>query len=613
MFEQPRLFAESAVPPPDRMRLALTKWANAQTDMGPVARLLVGNGLTPVFQPIASLHDCSVNAFEALIRGPQGTSLHGPDALFASAAAEGLRYQLEVEALLVAVAHWADAAHPGRLFLNISADLLVRLWQEIGLVQLVSALGETPVKRRRLVFELTEHERVSDIDALARAVADLRTAGLHFALDDFGDGHSSLRLWAQIKPDLVKIDKYFIRNLAGSPDRLQTIRALLQIAEVFGTQLVAEGIETVDDLRIVRDLGISFGQGYLLGRPSPAMNTINEAAAQALQDRRVTVFPEMKRVSMAGRARPLQVITAPTLRATNSNADLLATFLAHPELHAVALVTADEQPVALVNRHQFMTAVARPFFREIFGRDSCLKMANSSPRILEFDAELDDLLEILTSADQRYLTEGLILTREGRYLGLGTGEQLVRSVTEMRIEAARHANPLTFLPGNIPISQHIERLLAAKGEFVACYADLNHFKPFNDQYGYWRGDEMIRLLARTCIEMCDPRNDFVGHVGGDDFVLLMQSHDWEARCQRIVGQFNAQAVTLFDAEARANGGIHCEDRQGVIRFFTFTTLAIGAVCVKPGLFRDADEVANQAAHAKHTAKVSGLGLAIERP
>lgn len=613
MFQQPELFAGAAVAPQDRMRLALSAWSNAQTDLGPVARLLISNGLTPVFQPIASLEDCAVNGFEALIRGPYGTPLHFPDALFASAATEGLRYQLEVEALMVAVTHWASAAHPGRLFLNISADLLVRLWEEIGLAQLVSALGEKPIKLRRLVLELTEHERVSDIDALARAVVDLRTAGIRFALDDFGDGHSSLRLWAQIKPDLVKIDKYFIRNLANSADRLQTLRALLQIAEVFGTQLVAEGIETVDDLRIVRDLGISLGQGYLLGRPASTLGTIDQVAVQALQDRRVTIFPEMKRVSLAGRARPLQIINAPTLCATNTNDDLLAAFLAHPALHAIALVTPDERPVALVNRHQFMTAVARPFFREIFGRDSCLKMANSSPRILEFDVELADLLDILTSADQRYLTEGLIITREGRYLGLGTGEQLVRSVTEMRIEAARHANPLTFLPGNIPISQHIERLLAAGGEFVACYADLNHFKPFNDQYGYWRGDEMIRLLARSCIETCDPRNDFVGHVGGDDFILLMQSHDWEARCQRIVAQFNAQAVELFDAEARAAGGIHCEDRQGVIRFFTFTTLAIGAVCVTPGLFREADEVANRAAHAKHIAKVSGLGLSIERP
>ena len=79
---------------------------------------------------------------------------------------------------------------------------------------------------------------------------------------------------------------------------------------------------------------------------------------------------------------------------------------------------------------------------------------------------------------------------------------------------------LTFLPGNIPISQHIERLLKKRVLFVACYADMNNFKPFNDYYGYWRGDEMIRLLARIAMEQCDSQRDFLGHVGGDDFVLL---------------------------------------------------------------------------------------------
>ncbi|MBR7513801.1 GGDEF domain-containing protein, partial [Mycobacterium tuberculosis] len=80
-------------------------------------------------------------------------------------------------------------------------------------------------------------------------------------------------------------------------------------------------------------------------------------------------------------------------------------------------------------------------------------------------------------------------------LGLGTGEELVRTVTEIRIEAARYANPLTFLPGNIPLNLHIERLLEANAEFYACYVDLNHFKPFNDQYGYWQGDEMLKMAA----------------------------------------------------------------------------------------------------------------------
>src|SRR6202022_2619470 len=130
--------------------------------------------------------------------------------------------------------------------------------------------------------------------------------------------------------------------------------------------------------------------------------------------------------------------------------------------------------------------------------------------------------------------DGFVLVDAGRYVGLGTAEQLVRSVTEMRIEAARHANPLTFPPGNIPISEHIARLLSARISFTACYCDLNNFKPYNDQYGYWRGDEMIRLAAGVISGSCDARRDFVGHVGGHDFVVLFQSADWDRRCAQIL-------------------------------------------------------------------------------
>jgi diguanylate cyclase (GGDEF)-like protein len=223
---------------------------------------------------------------------------------------------------------------------------------------------------------------------------------------------------------------------------------------------------------------------------------------------------------------------------------------------------------------------------------------------------VDQVLGILTSEDQRYLTDGIIVTDNGRYIGLGSGEQLVRSVTETRIESARHANPLTFLPGNVPISQHIERLLKSGVEFVACYADLNNFKPFNDQYGYWRGDQMIRLAAKLAVSHCDPRRDFVGHVGGDDFILLYQSTDWQLQCELIVTKFADRAVELFDAPAREAGGIHAEDRHGVSRFFPLTTLSIGAVSIRQGVYSTAEEVASAAARAKHHAKTQGEGLLV---
>jgi len=126
---------------------------------------------------------------------------------------------------------------------------------------------------------------------------------------------------------------------------------------------------------------------------------------------------------------------------------------------------------------------------------------------------------------------------------------------------------------------------------------------------------MIRLLARIIKTSCDPQCDFVGHVGGDDFVVLFQSVDWRTRSERIIDELRVEARLLFDSRAQEAGGrrqeaggIHADGRQGVARFFPYATLSIGAVMVRPGVFRKAGEVASFAAAAKHRAKTSDSGF-----
>ena len=117
---------------------------------------------------------------------------------------------------------------------------------------------------------------------------------------------------------------------------------------------------------------------------------------------------------------------------------------------------------------------------------------------------------------------------------------------------------------------------------------------------------MIRLVARLAVAHCDARRDFVGHVGGDDFMLLLQSEDWQRRCEDIVGAFAGEARQLFDDQAREAGGIWAEDRHGIRRFFACTTLSIGVVRVAPGSLLAPEDIANLAALAKQQAKAQSL-------
>lgn len=575
-----------------------------------LTQIIVQRRLFPLFQPIAMLTDGSVYAHEALIRGPDASRFYTPDALFAQASEESLGFELELACLAVILQRWGELKQRGRLFVNISAQALVRLIKHTGLQPVIRLMRRWGISCRQLVLEITEHERVLDMPTLVDAAKAVRQFGIQIALDDFGDGRSSLRLWSEVRPEVVKIDKYFTKGLSSHADKVKTIQALQKIAAIFDAELVAEGIEMADDLRLLRDLGITYGQGYLLARPSDAPRTaVQPEAVAVVVNRQVAVYPEGRQGTQANIFDRLKIMQAPTIEASTHNDQVAELFLTHPHLHALPMVTGD-RPIGIINRVDFLNHYSKLYYRELWGSKPCLQWANMQPRLIENKHHIDDLLGILTSDDQRYLSDGFIVVENGRYRGLCRGDQIVKSVTETRIEAARHANPLTFLPGNIPITQHIERMLVRGSEFMVCYLDLNNFKSFNDRYGYWRGDEMIRLVAKVAAAHIEERRDFLGHVGGDDFIVVFQSAVWSDHCRRMIEVFNAQAAILFDEADRLKGGIEAEDRQGFTQFFPLTTLSIGAVQVRPGAFNDAEQVANAAAAAKHTAKKSASGLAV---
>ena len=568
--------------------------------------------LQPRFQPVIDLAQSRIYGHESLIRGPSDSALHFPDALFAEARRQGLHPQLELASFRAGAHGFHEARAQGKLFLNLSGSALIHYWTLWGDEMPLRLLKDCALEPTSIIVELTEQDPLSEhMAALGGAFACLRDYGMRIALDDYGVGNSNLQLWAEMQPDLVKIDRYFFRGI-GQDDRKQNmVRAILKVAQHLGTAIVAEGIETAEDLAVVRELDIRYAQGWLLGRPEEALLT---ELTQPLRDSlRVRTPTPLAQRSAGGTAASLKVEAPAALLDKHTNDDVHRLFMEHKHLHAVAVIDADNRPVGIINRRDFSEHYAQRYTRELFGRDTCSTFMNGEPVLVDLNVSIDQLSHVLISEDQRYLMDGLIITRDGRYDGLATGETLVRSVTEMRIEAARYANPLTSLPGNIPISRHIATLLDDAEDFTVCYGDLNNFKPFNDVYGYWRGDDMILLTAEVIKRHCDPLRDFVGHVGGDDFVVL-RSPDWMERVQRIIAEFNDRAMDLYDDEGRRNGGIEAEDRYGVPRFFPFVTLGVGALTVTPSLCERIrpEDIASAAAHVKHKVKHGNLSLVSER-
>jgi len=562
--------------------------------------------LTTVFQPIVSLQTGKVIAYESFVRGPAGTPLESPAALFNQASAERCSLYLEWHAAKIAVINFAATGIRKNLFVNLSADAICRIDEaETPVREFLVAQGMLP---GQIVIEMTEQAPATSMARLLDAFRRIRNAGAQFALDDYGTGYATLALWLSLMPEYVKIDGSIVRGVATSPLKLAVLKSLQQIATAAGTMLIAEGLETTEDVTVCRDLGLSFGQGFVLGRPERTpIENVKVHALAAIERETIAVFPDAPQPAPAVFSMRRLLVAAPAVGPNMRNDDVFALFKDNPLLHALAVVD-DGRPLAVINRRALTDAYALPFHKELFGKKACITLANAAPLLVDIAASLETVAELLGSEDQRYRSDGFVIVEHGAYAGLATYEDLVRAVTELRVEVARFANPLTMLPGNRPIDTHIQRLLDNGVPFHACYFDLNSFKPFNDQYGYWRGDEMLKLAAKSLSAICDARLDFLGHVGGDDFLVFFQSSDWQQRILQGIALFNAAARKMYSPDDINAGGIVSEDRDGKHIFFKMVTMAAGVVLIEPGLGIGSDMIATLAAVAKREAKKAKNGF-----
>jgi diguanylate cyclase (GGDEF)-like protein len=172
-----------------------------------------------------------------------------------------------------------------------------------------------------------------------------------------------------------------------------------------------------------------------------------------------------------------------------------------------------------------------------------------------------------------------------------------------RIKRVLDNNPLTRLPGNTSIQHAVEKALGKP--MAVCYIDINHFKPYNDVYGFSRGDEVLRMLARVMSNAVkESGGGFAGHIGGDDFVFILPFERAEAVCKTIISNFNLIATDLFEEQEKANGYYIGTNRKGQEEKFALLSIAIGIVPTELSKFNHYGKVSEMAAELKKLAKKS---------
>lgn len=560
-----------------------------------LSSILTQSGLHSLFQPIICLSERRILGYEALTRGPSNSPLHSPIALFAVARQAGRLSELEIACRQSACRRFNEQQLPGKLFLNVSPESLLEAAHQPGrTLQLLQDLGIAP---SQVVIELTEQTPIDDFHLLQTALHHYRAMGFSIALDDLGAGYSSLRLWSELRPDYVKIDRHFIDGIHQDALKREFVGSILQIAKASRAQVIAEGIELPEELAVLTEMGVDLVQGYLLGRPQEhpsrdarAMMPKHDSSAVALNDE--------------GSDLSALLNDQPAVQRDTPTATVLEAFRRQANLNSLAVLDEQGQPCGIVHRHSLSDALLKPFATDLFARKPISRLMNDDFLAVEMSQSLQQVSRLITSRARQRIEEDFIITLNGGYLGLGRVIDVLKLITELKIQQARYANPLTLLPGNVPIQQCLTRLLQQARESIICYVDIDSFKPFNDIYGYGRGDEVLLCLAQCLNERIDPTRDFVGHIGGDDFLLVLGPEDWRKRLNQLLDDFQSQCRRFYRPEHLEAGCFVAPNRQGERQEFALLSLSIGVVHLRPEACAtlDASRLAEMASQAKHHAK-----------
>jgi EAL domain-containing protein (putative c-di-GMP-specific phosphodiesterase class I) len=229
--------------------------------------IILGDGLTSVYQPIVDLRTGDVFGYEALTRGPKNTLMESPVTLFGVADEVDLTFELDRACFRGALRNAIGLEPVHRLFVNLlPMSFYDASFIELEVSHLLSAAGLTPAN---IVFEITEKLAIENFASFRRALSIYSAMGFGVAIDDVGTRHSNLETVMALRPNFIKISDVLVKGIARSPVKREMMRSLGRIAEAVDAVVVAEGIETPDDLAALRELGLPYGQGFFMARPGP--------------------------------------------------------------------------------------------------------------------------------------------------------------------------------------------------------------------------------------------------------------------------------------------------------------------------------------------------------
>ena len=565
--------------------------------------------LESAFQPIVEVATGTVFGYETLMRGHDRIGFSSPVELLDQAAEAGQLLALEQMMAARSLAKFSTLPDfsSATLFLNLDVRL-IKDGEEV-IDRLLQHLSKSNIPPSSVCFELSERFDNTSVPEFAALVDKLRKAGFKLAIDDFGVGHAEIKLLCDYQVDYLKIDRHFIDGIDTSSRKRHLVKNIVQIAHVLGIRVIGEGIETERELLACREYGVDLVQGYFVARPTTFPNELQAGFSHLADIGRVRRSSQSLDEILIRK----QIETLPAVFEHESIDSVFELFRRNPRQAFFPVLNANSEPRGVINEYHLKEYIYQPFGRDLLKNKvyerTISHFVDMAP-IIGLDADAEELMSLFASMEN---SACVILTENMRYAGVVSAASLIKVMSEKQLKIAQDQNPLTGLPGNRAIGDFIlESGRDEEDSRFFCYCDFDHFKPFNDLYGFHVGDHAISLFAALLRRYFFSDELFLGHIGGDDFFIGVRN--WTRAelteiLERLLGDFHDDVVGLYSREEQEAGRIRGRDRQGHERDFPLLRCSIGVLELPSGLLLDdAGSIAGSIALVKAQAKKAASGL-----
>lgn len=563
-------------------------------------RIIDGKRIRTVFQPIVSLRDGSVLGHEALSRMTCESEIRNPEQLFRVAGESDRLWDLELLCRTTALKTTflnSGSAYGKKLFLNVNPNIMHDEKFRQGFTR--EYLQQYGIRPESIIFEITERNAVADMGGFRGTVEHYKEQNYRIAVDDAGAGFSGLNLISDIHPHYIKLDMNLVRSIDRDTFKHALVKSMVELSQTAGVQLIAEGVETRAELATLVDLGVQYAQGYFIQRP-------DEKILDTAPDVRGYIIELNRRKKHLFGTQASNIFISnicdftETIRPDMKVEDVFDKLKSDPEAFGFCVVE-NGRVLGVVTKAHLVLQLSGRYGFSLHQKKPIRTLMDTDFMSVDCCTPINAVSNAAMSRPPDRLYDFIVVTREEKYLGTVTIKDLLQKTTEIEVVNAKYQNPLTGLPGNMMIEHKIDQCLSCGRPYCIVYFDIDNFKAYNDAYGFENGDSVIELLAQVLVEHMPP-DQFVGHIGGDDFVAVMEYDGGEEYCGRVMADFSEKVLRCYSPQDVRNGYIMAVNRRGRRERFPLITLSAAGIRDRENRFGDRIALTEELARLKKKSK-----------